>query len=501
MNDKSESAAIHAVFGAGAQDVSVSSTKSTMGHLIAAAGAVEVAMCALAIERGEMPVNANLRERDPDCDLNLVVGAPRKQRVRMTLVQLVRLRRLQQLRRAASSGRSRREPRLSDGRHHGREVLITGTGAVCASGMEPADILAALRDGRSSIAPDPAMGHDRLAGEVAAEMPDFNPRALVEDRKLHKLIRRTDMFGLYAASPRDRQRGLHRAPRHAGCGRGRGVFRPQRRLRRLGRRRLQLTVRILSADDASRTTICDAFGRELGSAVNPMWLLRTLPNNVLCHVGIKYDLKGTNACITNHSVGGTLAVIEAAEALRQGEADRAVAVGHDAPIEPQMVLYYHQCGLLARDAMRPFDRRARRQRVRRGRRARWCSRPSAPPPSATRPCWARCWAAAMRARRRPARDPRRRRRRRARHHGRARRRRARARDVGMIVAHGNGTRAIGRVGSGGDARRASAADANAPPVTAFKWAIGHLIAAAGIIEAVHRARRAARAASCPASRR
>jgi 3-oxoacyl-(acyl-carrier-protein) synthase len=40
MNDKSEAAAIHAVFGAGTESISVSSTKSTMGHLIAAAGAV-----------------------------------------------------------------------------------------------------------------------------------------------------------------------------------------------------------------------------------------------------------------------------------------------------------------------------------------------------------------------------------------------------------------------------------------------------------------------------
>ena len=47
MNDRSESAAIHAVFGAATADVAVSSTKSTMGHLIAAAGAVEVAVCAL----------------------------------------------------------------------------------------------------------------------------------------------------------------------------------------------------------------------------------------------------------------------------------------------------------------------------------------------------------------------------------------------------------------------------------------------------------------------
>jgi 3-oxoacyl-[acyl-carrier-protein] synthase II len=85
MNDKSETAAIHAVFGPRVQEVSVSSTKSSMGHLIAAAGAVELAICALAIDRGEMPVNANLTNRDPDCDLNFVVGAPRKQRVRMTL--------------------------------------------------------------------------------------------------------------------------------------------------------------------------------------------------------------------------------------------------------------------------------------------------------------------------------------------------------------------------------------------------------------------------------
>ena len=85
MNDKSESAAIHAVFGADTARVAVSSTKSSMGHLIAAAGAVEVVACALAIHHGEMPVNANLVDRDPDCDLNFIVGAPRRQRVRMTL--------------------------------------------------------------------------------------------------------------------------------------------------------------------------------------------------------------------------------------------------------------------------------------------------------------------------------------------------------------------------------------------------------------------------------
>jgi 3-oxoacyl-(acyl-carrier-protein) synthase len=56
-----------------------------MGHLIAAAGAVEVAICALAIAKGEMPINANLTERDPECDLNLVTGTPRRGRIRVAM--------------------------------------------------------------------------------------------------------------------------------------------------------------------------------------------------------------------------------------------------------------------------------------------------------------------------------------------------------------------------------------------------------------------------------
>jgi len=85
MNDKSESAAIHAVFGARVKDVAVSSTKSSMGHLIAGAGAVEVVVCALAIRHDELPINANLREPDPECDLALVRDRPAQRRVRMSL--------------------------------------------------------------------------------------------------------------------------------------------------------------------------------------------------------------------------------------------------------------------------------------------------------------------------------------------------------------------------------------------------------------------------------
>jgi len=83
MNDRSECAAIRAVFGE--RSPAVSSTKSLMGHLIAAAGAVEAALCALAVHHGLLPVNANLVQPDPECDLDFVRGEPRRQRVRVAL--------------------------------------------------------------------------------------------------------------------------------------------------------------------------------------------------------------------------------------------------------------------------------------------------------------------------------------------------------------------------------------------------------------------------------
>jgi 3-oxoacyl-(acyl-carrier-protein) synthase len=72
MNDLSETNAIKAVFGDSAYDLAVSSTKSQMGHLIAAAGAVEGIICALAIEHSTSPMTSNLRTPDPECDLDYV---------------------------------------------------------------------------------------------------------------------------------------------------------------------------------------------------------------------------------------------------------------------------------------------------------------------------------------------------------------------------------------------------------------------------------------------
>jgi 3-oxoacyl-[acyl-carrier-protein] synthase II len=87
VGDVAETQAITAVFGAHATDkkVWVSSTKSMMGHLLGAAGAVESAVCALAIAEGRIPPTINLTDPDPDCPLDYVPGTARERRVRHAL--------------------------------------------------------------------------------------------------------------------------------------------------------------------------------------------------------------------------------------------------------------------------------------------------------------------------------------------------------------------------------------------------------------------------------
>jgi 3-oxoacyl-[acyl-carrier-protein] synthase II len=85
MNDRSEAAAAHVVFGSHINDLSVSSTKSIMGHLIAAAGAVEAAISALTIYHGKVPINANLTHHDPACNLNFICDNAKDQIVRVAM--------------------------------------------------------------------------------------------------------------------------------------------------------------------------------------------------------------------------------------------------------------------------------------------------------------------------------------------------------------------------------------------------------------------------------
>jgi 3-oxoacyl-[acyl-carrier-protein] synthase-1 len=358
-------------------------------------------------------------------------------------------------------------------------IVVTGSGAICGSGRSVDEVLAEILAGRSAIGPIAQWDAAGWPVGIAAEVRDYNAAALTGDRKLLKFIRRTDVFGLYAADRAIEQSGLTpwRATLDADAavrvadatgvfvGSGGGAFANQYDF-----------LPLIAAGGGS----LEHFGRELSATVNPMWLLRSLPNNVLGHVGIRHGLKGTNACITNHSVSGLLALSEAAEALRGGECTRAVVAAHDAQIEPQTILYYFRAGLLSTQALRPFDRRHDGSAMGEGAAALVLETEAAAtergaavlgevlgagsgadalgllPVDDQGDGLVRAIEAALAA---SALSP---------------------AAVGMVVTHGNGTpnsdvseaRALARVFG-----------ADMPPVTGFKWAFGHLLAASGLIEA------------------
>jgi 3-oxoacyl-[acyl-carrier-protein] synthase-1 len=361
-----------------------------------------------------------------------------------------------------------------------RRIVITGAGAVCGAGQNPESIWNAVAGGHSAVAPIKQWNAVRWPVDVAAEVPASVVRVLVEDRRVQKMVSRTDLFGLYAAGEALRDSGLlaHRdaleAPAAARfndrsgvfAGSGGGTFRS-------GYEFFPLLTG--SAEDPG------AFGRDLETTVDPMWLLRQLPNNVVCHVGIRHGFKGTNACITNQCVGGAMAVAEAAAALRADEADRAVAVGHDAPIEPETVLHYHNLNLLAPEALRPFDRARTGTIFGEGAAAVMLETVDAARARGATVLGeflgSGCVSEATGILEvRPDGD------------GLARAIELALQEagvspgaVGMVVAHGNGTRAS-------DASEAAALrrvfGAASPPITGFKWAFGHAIAASAALDLV-----------------
>jgi 3-oxoacyl-[acyl-carrier-protein] synthase II len=81
LNDKNETLAVKRVFGDHAKKLAISSTKSMTGHMLGAAGGVEAAITALALQRGVLPPTTNYVTPDPECDLDYVPNVAREQRI------------------------------------------------------------------------------------------------------------------------------------------------------------------------------------------------------------------------------------------------------------------------------------------------------------------------------------------------------------------------------------------------------------------------------------
>ncbi len=150
-NDSTETQAIQDVFQDAAPSIPVTSVKGTLGHLLGAAGTVEILVSVLSLNHNLIPPTANYETPDPACDLDIVTS-PRT----ATLTHV--------LSNSAGFGGcnaavilSKPDPARTSNTHipagAAQQVCITGLGAVCALGADSAEITLALREGESALAP------------------------------------------------------------------------------------------------------------------------------------------------------------------------------------------------------------------------------------------------------------------------------------------------------------------------------------------------------------
>lgn len=232
-------------------------------------------------------------------------------------------------------------------------VFISGLGAITSVGLNLEETWQAIKAGQSGIAPISGWDIEAWPYHLGGEVKGFQPKKQLWDKKLIKMISAHDAMGIVAASQAvedanlmDYRDSLSDAT-HFSDRSGVYVGSPGNKFYQ------QYDFLPLLAD----TDNMQAFGDKLFEHVHPMWLLRSLPNNVLAYAGIQFNFKGPNQNVVNHVASGMQALIEAFYAVQMGLADRAVVIAYDLGFEPEAQMSYGQLGILSDTALRPFDAR------------------------------------------------------------------------------------------------------------------------------------------------
>lgn len=238
-----------------------------------------------------------------------------------------------------------------------RSVVVSGVGIVSPLGNDAQSTWSGLLAGRSGIRELSAFAAAKFPVKVGGEIPSFGTFAGSADRKLQKLVMREVLLGIVAAREAVKDAEVSS-----------GNIDPFR-------------FGLFCASNGSRTEIADLhtavvsscrddgsidfarFGREGIKEIVPLWLLKSLANNALCHLSIQFNIQGANCNYVASSVGGLQAIGSGLRAIQRGELDLALCVGYDSFVHWEDLLQYSRVGFLARNQeaftpeqmSRPFD--------------------------------------------------------------------------------------------------------------------------------------------------
>jgi 3-oxoacyl-[acyl-carrier-protein] synthase II len=237
-----------------------------------------------------------------------------------------------------------------------RRVVVTGFGALAPNGNTAEAFWTATLAGKSGIARIASFDPTGFAVQVAGEVKDFDPARFVPNRKALKIMGRNIRLGVAASKMAMEHSGLVEAPpdpARFGVVMGAGLVPTD--IEEVGQ------AILASLDEEGRFDL-KRFGTSGQKTLFPLWLLKHLPNMVAAHISIFHHAQGPNNTIVTACSASTQAIGEAMRVIERGDADVMLTGGADSRIDPLSLVAYTLLGALspsprpAEQVSRPFDR-------------------------------------------------------------------------------------------------------------------------------------------------
>jgi len=245
-----------------------------------------------------------------------------------------------------------------------RRVVITGLGLVTPLGDSPDRVWTSLSEGHGMVRSLEAFRVAGLPNDAGAEIRDFDlmksyalPKYRTALRKSRKYMARDIQLAVAAAQLAVADAGLVDGgvdPARIGIDLGAGLISTELD---------ELAPAIGQASQGGRPFDFQVWGRESIGMIEPIWLLKYLPNMLACHISILIDCQGPSNTITEADASSNLAIAEAARIIARGRVDVMIAGGADSKIHPLSVVRMALLDNMSRwkgepsQSCRPFDRR------------------------------------------------------------------------------------------------------------------------------------------------
>jgi len=237
-----------------------------------------------------------------------------------------------------------------------RRIVVTGMGVISPNAIGTEEFWQACLAGRSGIAPITAFDTTGFPVRCAGEVTGFQARDYVANRKSLKIMGRNIRFGVAAARIAVEHSGLAEKPPVAerfGIVMGSGIVPTDVE---------EVGAAIMESLDENHEFVLAKFGESGQKMLHPLWLLKHLPNMVAAHASIQHGARGPNNTIVTACSASTQAIGEASRVIERGDADVMIAGGADSRIDPLSLVAYTLLGAVTtadRDPAalsRPFDR-------------------------------------------------------------------------------------------------------------------------------------------------